>query len=252
MKRAKTILPIFLLFVALSFFILLFIQTPLQQPLQSITLPIQKWVFTTYESVPLVNPVNESEVQKENNELRKQLAKTEELKRDNKALRDQFQTSNPAPRTLLPAVVVGVRDGTILIDKGEKDSIQIGDIVVLKDNLLGKVSKVSPHVAVVTLIIHPDTSFTAETSKTAAIGVIKANNGEGITLENVVLSNKLEKDDLVVTKGDVDEKGGGFPPDLVVGKIISVNKQASSLFQSAQIRSLVDINTVRMVFVAVN
>ncbi len=252
MKRAKTILPIFLLFLALSVIILLFVQTPLQQPLQAITLPIQKWLFTTYESVPLVNPVNETQLQAENNELRKQLAKTEELKRDNEALRDQFQTSNPSPKNLLPATVIGVRDGTILIDKGEGDSVSLGDIVVLKDNLLGKISKVSPHVSVVKLIIHPDTSFTAATSKSAAIGVVKAGGGDGIILGNVVLSDKLEKDDVVVTKGDVDEKGGGFPPDLVVGKIISVNKQASSLFQAAQVRSLVDFNKTRMVFVVIN
>ncbi len=252
MKRAKTIFPIFFLLLALSFFILLFVQNPLQQPLQSITLPIQKWVFTTYENVPIVNPTNESQLQEENNKLRQELAETAELKRDNKALRDQFQTTNPAPRSLLPATVIGVKDGTILIDKGESDNVKIGHIVVLKDNLLGKISKVSLHVSVVTLIIHPDTSFTAETSKTTAIGVIKANVGEGITLENVVLSDKLEKDDLVKTKGDVDEKGGGFPPNLIVGKIISVNKQASSLFQVAQVRSLVDFNKIRMVFVVVN
>jgi rod shape-determining protein MreC len=66
---------------------------------------------------------------------------------------------------------------------------------------------------------------------------------------NVVLSEKLEKDDLVRTKGDVDERGQGFPPDLIVGKIISVNKQPSALFQSAEVKSLVDFSRLSTVFV---
>lgn len=68
-------------------------------------------------------------------------------------------------------------------------------------------------------------------------------------LDNVVLAEGLEKDDLVSTKGDTDENGLGFPPDLVVGKIVSVNKKASNLFQSADIRSLVDFNKLETVFV---
>jgi rod shape-determining protein MreC len=217
-----------------------------------LTVPIQTWMFTTFANAPIGGNTSESELQEQNNELRKQLAKMQELERDNKALRDQFQMTTPVARDLMPATVIGNTSDQIMIDKGSDDKVAVGDVIVVKDNLVGKVDKISPRVSVVKLITHPTTSFTAQTAKSDAIGVIKAKGGDSITLENVVLSDKLENDDLVLTKGDVDERGGGFPPDLVVGKIISVSKKDSNLFQVAQIRSLIDFNKTRIVFVVAN
>lgn len=249
MRRAKSVLPIFLLLFILSASLFFFFQDSITKPLQTITLPIQKWIFTSVATVPIVINGNEKALREENNALRIQIAKLHELERDNKALRGQFQVSNPAPPSLLPATVVGISENEIMIDKGSEDRVQVGNIIVLKDNLIGKVAKTSPRVSLVTLITHSSTSFTAQTAKTEAIGVIKAQGGDTITLENVVLSDQLNKDDLVLTKGDVDKNGGGFPPKLVVGKVVSVNKKASNLFQSAQIKSLVDFDKTRMVFV---
>ena len=68
-------------------------------------------------------------------------------------------------------------------------------------------------------------------------------------LENVLLSDKLQTGDTVISKGDIGKDGEGFPPGLVVGRIISVNKKASALFQSAEVESLVDVTRLKMVFV---
>ncbi len=250
MHLAKSIFPIFLVFVILSLIVYFFFQNSFTSVLQQVTLPIQKWVYSTLSQQP-ANVTPQKKLQEENNALRTRLAKTKELERDNKALRDQFQISDPSPRNLLPATVVGESDDKIFIDKGEREHVQAGHIVIFKDNLIGKVTKTSPHVSVITLISHPTTSFIAQTVNTEAIGVIKAQGNESITFENVVLSDKLEKDDIIVTKGDRDDKEVGFPPKLVVGKVVSVNKKASSLFQAAQVKSLVNFETVRMVFVVI-
>lgn len=193
----------------------------------------------------------QEQIQKENNDLRMQLAKMQETARDNKALHDQFQTTNPSPRKLIAAAVIGRRQDELFIDKGDQDGIHAGDVVVVKDNLIGKVTKTTPYIAVVTLITNPSTSFTAETAKTAKIGVIKSQGGDSIIFDNVVLSDKLEKNDIVVTKGDVVLQSGGYPPKLVVGKIVSINKKASNLFQSAKVESLVDLSALQLVFVQV-
>lgn len=249
MQRAKSLLPVFLILLVVSLLIFFFFQGFLMKPLQSVTLPVQSWLFAQFSQPSTANQGSEEEVRNENNALRAQIAKLQELERDNKALRDQFQSSNEGSQSLLPAKVIGINESQMLIDKGQEDNVQVGDIIIVKDNLLGKVEKISPRVSVIRLVTHPSTSFTAITSKTAAIGVVKAQGGDSITIENVVLSDKLEKDDLIKTKGDVDEKGGGYPPDLVVGKIVSVNKKASNLFQSAKVKSFINFSTVRTVFV---
>jgi rod shape-determining protein MreC len=249
MQRAKSLLPVFIILVVVSLLIFFFFQGFLMKPLQAVTLPVQSWLFTTFSQPIVANQDSEQQIRDENNALRAQIAKLQELERDNKALRDQFQSSNENSQSLLPAKVIGINESQMLIDKGREDDVKIGDIVVVKDNLLGKVEKISPRVSVIRLVTHPSTSFTAITSKTAAIGVVKAQGGDSITVENVVLSDKLEKDDLIKTKGDVDENGGGFPPDLIVGKIVSVNNKASNLFQSAKVKSFINFSTVSTVFI---
>ena len=67
-----------------------------------------------------------------------------------------------------------------------------------------------------------------------------------------MLSDSLKKDDLVLTKGDVNAQNVGFPPDLTVGKIASVSKNPSDLFQKAEIQPLVDLSNLEKVFVVIN
>jgi rod shape-determining protein MreC len=252
MKRAQAIFSVFFIFIILSVIILFFFQNPLTGVLQSVTLPIQRWTFSTFApQSPQLGPT-EQELVQENKDLRTQLTQMQELKRDNQALHDQFQLTSPAPKSLLPAQVIGLRSDALLIDKGSDDNLKTGDTVVVKNNLIGKISQTTSHISLVTLITSASTSFTAKTSKTGATGVVKAQGGDSIILDNVVLSDKLEKNDTIVTKGDLDGQGNGYPPDLLVGKMTSVNKKASNLFQSAKVESLVDFTNLQMVFVKIN
>jgi rod shape-determining protein MreC len=248
MKPNKVIFPVFAFFFLLSVIIFFFLQRPLTSFFQYGTLPLQQWAFRISSQQDV--PPSLSQVQKENDQLRTQLTKMKEIERDNKALHDQFQTSDPDAATLLPATIIGSQPNALLIDKGDRDKIQVGDIVVVKDNLIGRVAKTTAHVSQVMLLTDPSISFTAQTVNTDTTGIIRSFNG-AIVLANVVLADKLQKGDTVITKGDVDTKGNGYPPNLIIGKIISVDKQASSLFQAAKIQSLVDTSSLRIVFVKV-
>ena len=68
-------------------------------------------------------------------------------------------------------------------------------------------------------------------------------------LDNVLLSVELKKDADVLTKGDVNEKREGYPPNLIVGKIISIEKKQSDLFQRASVKSPVDFKNLEYVFI---
>lgn len=248
MKQAKNVFPIFLLLFSLSLLILFFSQNTLLSPLQAITLPIQKWTYASFNPQRFVQ-TDGKKLQEENDRLRVQLAKLQEIERDNKALHDQFAQTNPQPKDVLPAEIIGVQENKMIVDRGEKSGVKAGNVAIVKDNLIGVVSKVSPNVSVVTLITDPSTSFTAIASKTKAIGVVKAQDEGNIFFDNVVLSEKLEKSDIIMTKGDVEEEGKGIPPDLVVGEIASVKKKDSNLFQQAEVHSLVDFSQLRTVFI---
>jgi len=119
--------------------------------LELITLPIQRMMFAASTASPTINP-SVQELQQENSQLRQQLAQLEEIKSDDTALHDQFQTTTPAPQKLLPADVVGLQQNALIIDKGQNDNVKVGDVIVLKNNLIGTVGKTTPMLSLVTLL----------------------------------------------------------------------------------------------------
>jgi len=262
MQRRGNIFPVFLLFLFLSIILLSLSQTSLIKGFVSffehLSAPSQK---TTMNVVQFFGKGSDKDeivkLRQENKELASRLVDQKKLEKENQALRDQFETQNQSSHTLLPAHIIGmislIPDSTtidqIVIDKGEDDGVAAQDIVVYKDNVVGRVAKVSSRVAQVNLLTHPATSFMGQAVKEGTLGVVKSKNGREVVIDNVALSDKLEKGDIVVTKGERDSEGKGYPPDLIVGKIASVNKKATTLFQVGQIQSLIDVRKLDMVFV---
>lgn len=222
---------------------------------EQMTIPMQRELFSLTHQQDAKS--EREQLREENRKLLTQAAKLKEIEKENSALRDQFETDDPAPDKLTPAAVVGFPSfipgessiTQLLIDKGADDSMKVGQVVVFKDNVIGRISQVSPHLSVVSVITHRDSLFTAKTSKTDALGLARGQDGGGVLLDNVVLSDKLQRGDIVITKGDVAANGQGYPPNLVVGKIVSVSKSPSDLFQTAQVQSLVKFSSLKIVFV---
>lgn len=250
MQKRKSFLPTFLILFVLSLLLFILSRAGLLRGFTSFfevaTVPLQRAVFGTLHKTDIKTEI--ARLKEDNLNLSFQLVKKTETEREVQALRDQFAKTNPSPRTLLPALIIGGTMDKIIIDKGMADSLKKGNVVVVKDNLIGQIEKISEHQALVKLITHDSVSYTAKTLKTESVGVVRGQGGS-LLIENVVLSERLEKDDLVVTKGQVDEKGSGFPPGLIVGKITSINKKASNIFQSAEVVSLVHFGNLERVFV---
>lgn len=246
MQKRSSISPLFFIFLGIALLIFFFLSKHLGF-IEFLTRPVQKTTFSALHGKKDA-PTEIEKLRAEKNSLLMQVAKEKELEKENQALRDQFQTEKPSSRTLLPARVIGASENEIILDKGESDGVKLGDVIVVKDNLIGKITKTSSHIAAVSLIAHNKTVFTAQTVKTSAIGVVNGAGGGKMTFVSD-LSEELEREDLIRTKGDVDGKDSGFPPNLVVGQIISVNKKSSALFQVAEVKSLVDFSRLEIVFV---
>jgi rod shape-determining protein MreC len=137
----------------------------------------------------------------------------------------------------------------LILDRGEEDGIKKGQAVVLFDNLVGEIDHVVKDASRVILATSSEVSFTGRLEN-GAIGVVKG-MGNTIEIDNILLSEDIRKDSLVYTRGDEDLSGAGIPPDLVVGKIVSIEKNPSALFQKAQIKSEINFSKLAMVFVVV-
>jgi len=207
---------------------------------------------------------SDSKIATENKNLVLKLAETQKLAAENSALRDQFETSYPKSQNLLPANVVSAPSFIpgistpeyLIIDRGSNDLVKVGSAVVIKDNIVGKVTEVSGNLSKVMLVSNPSNSLSGKTvslkgtTGASALGVLRGLGGGNLVLDNVVLSDDLAVGDYVVTKGDLTIDNSGYPPSLIVGKITSVEKKSSDLFQRAKVKSLIDFSRLSTVFVA--
>jgi rod shape-determining protein MreC len=249
MQKRGNVVPIFIGFFILSLLIFLFFSKGIAGLLEQLTVPLQKSMFASLHK-PGENKTETEKLREENSRLLTELAHQNELEKENKALKDQFNTPDISSHKLLSADVIRTENDEIIINRGSSDGVKKGGIVIVKNSLIGRVVEVSAHISVVNLVTHGDILFTAQASKTQALGVINGRGG-GMIFGNVILSEVLDKGDLVMTKGDINKDGSGYPPHLIVGKITSVNKRASNLFQVAQVQSLIDLSRLSVVFVMI-
>lgn len=261
MKQREHTFVHFLFFLFASVVVFVLLRLPLFQYVQFLSeqavLPFQKLTFRAVRFLPEVFADSQKKVF-EQKMLQEsfQNAQYEKLRKENAALLDQFQTAYPKNQDLLLAVVLGAPEfipnvsfpSEFIIDKGKRDAVVIGQGVVYKNNVIGKIRTVSQSVSVVNLITNTSFSLPAKTAKTRALGLLRGSGNDTMLFENVLLSEELRIGDLVVTIGDINQKGIGLPPDLVIGKILSIDKKPSALFQAARVQTLVDLQRVTNVF----
>lgn len=230
-----------------------------QGVLDQLITPFGKIAHAVFRFSP---PFSNSEVLKleqEKRQLIEKIADEQKLQKDLAALKDQFQVTTPASTLLLPSNVVGAvgfipnitPPEMLIFDKGSKDGVVKGQAVVVGKNLIGKIIEVSAHLAKVSLITSASFSTPGQSSNGKTIGVIKGKGNGEIVFDNVLLSDSLSLGDIIVTKGTIDMQSVGVPKDLVVGTITSIDKKPSALFQTAKIKTTLDMSRQDSVFVVI-
>ena len=258
MQKRKTWISIFVFFLILCFLVIFLFKLSIFKPVssfvQNIFSPIQSLTHTLTLGFGTDRQIDD--LKKQNLDLTKKIVDQEKILADNKALRDQFSVQYPKSQQLLeahvissPSFIPGVTFvENLIIDKGQKDGLKPGMAVVYKDNLIGKIQEVSDNTSKIMLITNSNFSVISQTLQTRAQGVVKGQGGGEMILDNVILSQQLSQNDFVLTKGEGD-LSSGIMPSLVIGKILSVNKNASDLFQIAKVKSLLDFSHLSTVFI---
>lgn len=176
------------------------------------------------------------------------------LKKDNEALRSQFETSLIPSPSLVPAKIVGFggqthAPHTFIIDQGEKSNIKNGMAVVFQEHLIGVVSNVTEKYSEVMLPTHEKFRILGKVAGKDASGVIVGGNNE-IHFENVVTKEEIAADDIVTTHKNQNVQGTGVADDIVIGKIVEINSDRSIPLKSALLKSYIVFPNLHTVFVA--
>lgn len=264
MQKKEKLFFNFFLFLGLAILIFGLFKTvfssSIKSWLESFFISIEKTVLSTGSRLSTNRKLSTFQtLEEENKTLLQQLSDLQALQKEVNALRDQFQTALPRSQTLLPARIVGAPafipgfslPETLIIDKGKKDSVAVGQAVVVKNNLVGRVAEVSESLARIDLVWNINFLITAKTARRDALGVMKGKRNGEMIFDNIFLADDIKVSDLVVTRGDLDSQGQGVFPGIIIGEIVSVEKKPSALFQTAKIKSLISFQKLSIVFVKI-
>jgi rod shape-determining protein MreC len=227
-----------------------------------LTVDAQTWISERYMAVVdfLTVPRNVASLLESNTELEAEVARLQTQVIDLQqqvtetnilsALVD-FARANPE-YSYKAASVIG-RDPSpflryVIINIGSNEGILPGMPVVTDKGLVGRVDAVIAEGARVQLV----------TDAASAVDVrLQASNTEAMLEGSVTgeLSLNMISQDAVIQPGDVvltSGLGGTYPPNLLVGQVVSIRKLQSELFQQAAIQPNVDFTRLQFVLVITN
>lgn len=191
-------------------------------------------------------------------ELNGQLIGYDDAVQERDALRDQlkikeraddYELSEPC-RVLMP--VTNDMTGSFQIDRGEADGILLNAPVINSDGLVGVVTEIAEHSAVVTTILSPELSVGVTVLESGEDGIVEGNLKYAADGKTKLIY--LDKDtaaragNLVITAGTT----GLFPYGLTVGNIAETGMEENGLTAYATVIPSVDLESLRSVSVLLN
>jgi rod shape-determining protein MreC len=170
-----------------------------------------------------------------------------EVENKNKRLEEILGFSEEVPFDFVPARVIGmdpsIYSDTIIIDKGEKDSITSDMPVVSVSGIVGIVLIVSEDSSRVMLINNKNCRVDVMVQDNRARGILEGSAGGVVRLSYVDKNEDVSPGDVVVTSG----MDGFFPKGMPVGEVLDVKKPDYGIFQeiivtpSAKLKNLEEV-----------
>ena len=182
--------------------------------------------------------------------LKNQLSSLKEVANENDELRTQLKFNEKLKLDLAAARVVS-SEGTslrkyITIDRGRNSSLKSGMAVVSSGVLIGTIDKVEDFSSTVFLSSDPDFRIRGLGQDGRAQGIVRGQLGQGYLFEKITQAESIKRGEFVITSGS-----GLVPKGIIIGEVESSTKSDNAVFQSAQLKPLVDISSIDVVFVVI-
>jgi len=183
-----------------------------------------------------------------NVELADQANRLREERLENIRLRQLLGLRQQLPFDLVAGQVVGknltLLRNTMTIDIGIADGVQTLMPVISDGGLVGIVVSVSPHYAIVNLLVNIDFRASAKIERSRVDGII-AWDGKNVTLKNVAKTLDVKVGDVVLTS----TYSSTFPADIRIGVVNEVRERPGTLFKTIIVTPSVDFVKLEEVFV---
>lgn len=137
-----------------------------------------------------------------------------------------------------------------VIDKGEKDGLEVDMNVIAGGGLVGRITSVGPNWARVTSIISDNSHVSAMTLSTednmTVSGDLKQMANGCITFKQLMDGQDMVREGDKVVTSDISDK---YLPNILIGYISAIDKDANNLTKSGQIVPAVDFEHLGEVLV---
>ncbi len=204
-------------------------------------------------------------LQKENELLRiENIRLQEQYVAENEQLRGllQFKNANPTFNLIGADIVARGRSAVVIgqdtnpylryliINAGSRDGVAVGMPVVASGAVLvGRIARVSPHLAYVQLLNDPTSQVAALLQGSRVSGMVVGREdpekGNVLIMTEILPDETVTENEIVITSG----LGGLLPRGLILGQIESITYQEAALFQEALLRPAVDFRRLEAVVV---
>lgn len=196
------------------------------------------------------------EARQENVLLKKQLdllkienSRYQELLLANQRLQKLLNFRENTDEPLLPARVIGWDSSglfkSIIVDKGENDSLRINMPVVNSEGAVGRVVSVSPNYAQVLLITDHNSAVDGLVQRSRGRGMVKGMGSGECYFDYVIKTCDIKEGDTIVTSG----LGRIFPKGLHLGKVKRINDSPNKLFKDVRVTPAVDFSKLEEVLI---
>ncbi|MEQ8857316.1 MAG: rod shape-determining protein MreC [Pseudomonadales bacterium] len=175
------------------------------------------------------------------------------LKTENERLRALLGSRARLPSEVLISEIIGVTPGPgthqVMLDKGSRDDVRIGDAVIDARGLFGQVVEVGGFSSRVMLVTDPNHAVPVQVNRNGVRSIAGGTGAlDALQLENVSVTADIRKGDLLETSG----LGGRFPPGYPVGIVDAVVVEATAAFASVSVRPLAELDRSRHVLVVLS
>ena len=198
------------------------------------------------------------ELVKENEKLKDKLASYSDLEEENERLKQQLDFQDQKDNyDYISTNIMGISGGNItngyIIDKGSEDGIKKGMAVKAASGLVGKVSSVGNHWAIVEGIINENIKVSVMVNETRdQTGMLSGyrdstNNKNLVQVTDLPIDSEVKEGDTIVTSGI----GMVYPKEVEIGKVISVSEDKVKVMKTAIVEPSVDFNKIEELFVIV-
>ena len=155
---------------------------------------------------------------------------------------EQFTLDTSLAQVLM--LDTSTRFKSLIIDRGSKGNVEVNDVIVNANGLIGRVVLVTNDMAKVQMLTDSNSAVGALIERTRRQGVLRGDGNNAAQLFDVPSLADVQPGDTVMTAG-ID---GIYPKGIPIGTIVRAEK-GQDLFKTIQVRPAVDFGTIEEVIV---